>query len=60
MKYKITLKGKTYEVLVEQGEAIIEDEYDYVPPVAPVAAAPVMNSLLLISTVYLPFRWIAF
>ena len=41
MKYKITLKGKTYEVLVEQGEAIIEDEYDYVPPVAPAAAAPV-------------------
>ena len=41
MKYKITLKGKTYEVLVEQGEAIIEDEYDYVPPVAPVAAVPV-------------------
>ena len=41
MKYKITLKGKTYEVLIEQGEAIIEDEYDYVPPVAPVAAAPV-------------------
>ena len=41
MKYKITLKGKTYEVLVEQGEAIIEDEYDYVPPVAPVAASPV-------------------
>ena len=41
MKYKITLKGKTYEVLVEQGEAIIEDEYDYVPPMAPVAAAPV-------------------
>ncbi|MBO6040712.1 MAG: biotin/lipoyl-binding protein [Oscillospiraceae bacterium] len=40
MKYKITLKGKTYEVLVEQGEAIIEDEYDYVPPAAPVAAAP--------------------
>ena len=47
MKYKITLKGKTYEVLVEEGEAIIEDEYDYVPPVAaapvaaPAAAAPV-------------------
>ena len=40
MKYKVTLKGKTYEVLVEQGEAIIENEYDYVPPVAPVAAAP--------------------
>ena len=41
MKYKITLKGKTYEVVVEQGEAIVEDEYDYVPPVAPAAAAPV-------------------
>ncbi|MBR0355725.1 MAG: biotin/lipoyl-binding protein [Oscillospiraceae bacterium] len=41
MKYKITLKGKTYEVVVEQGEAIIEDEYDYVPPAAPAAAAPV-------------------
>ena len=41
MKYKSTLKGKTYEVVVEQGEAIIEDEYDYVPPVAPAAAAPV-------------------
>ena len=40
MKYKITLKGKTYEVVVEQGEAIIEDEYDYVSPVAPAAAAP--------------------
>ena len=24
MKYKITLKGKTYEVVVEQGEAIVE------------------------------------
>ncbi len=38
MKYKVTLKGKTYEVLVEEGEAVIENEYDYVPPVA---AAPV-------------------
>ena len=50
MKYKITLKGKTYEVLVEQGEAIIEDEYDYVPPVAPVAAAPF--AALLIRSVH--------
>ncbi len=40
MKYKVTLKGKTYEVVVEQGEAVIESEYDYVPPAAPVAAAP--------------------
>lgn len=55
MKYKITLKGKTYEVEVEQGEAMIVDEYAaYAPapaapvavpvpaaaPAAPVAAAP--------------------
>lgn len=42
MKYKITLKGKTYEVEVEHGEAMIVDEYAaYAPapaaPVAPVA-----------------------
>lgn len=41
MKYKITLQGKTYEVLVEEGEAIIEDEYDAVVPAAPAPAAPV-------------------
>ena len=45
MKYKVTLKGKTYEVEVERGEAMIVDEYEaYAPaPVAPVAvaAAPV-------------------
>ena len=40
MKYKVTLKGKVYEVLVEKGEAVIENEYDYVAPVAP--AAPVV------------------
>ena len=39
MKYRITLHGKTYEVEVEQGEAIVADEYDYVAPAAP--AAPV-------------------
>ncbi len=40
MKYKVTLKGKVYEVIVEKGEAILADEYDYVAPVAP-AAVPV-------------------
>lgn len=39
MKYKITLQGKTYEVLVEEGEAIIEDEYDVVVPAASAAPA---------------------
>ena len=43
MKYKVTLKNKVYEVEVEQGEAMLIDEYDAVAPVpaaAPVAAAP--------------------
>ena len=39
MKYKVTLKGKTYEVEVDQGEAMILDEYEAYAP-AP-AAAPV-------------------
>lgn len=39
MKYKITLKGKTYEVEVEHGEAMIVDEY---AAYAPAPAAPVV------------------
>lgn len=38
MKYKVTLKGKTYEVEVEHGEAMILDEYEAVVPAAPAAA----------------------
>ena len=41
MKYKITLKGKTYEVEVEAGEAMLVAEYEAYAPAAPVAAAPV-------------------
>ena len=40
MKYKVTLKGKTYEVEVNQGEAMLLDEYEAYAP-APAAAAPV-------------------
>ena len=40
MKYKITLNGRTYEVEVEHGKAMLLDEYEAVAP-APVAAAPV-------------------
>ena len=41
MKYKITLQGRTYEVEVERGEAMLLDEYDAVAPVpAAPAAAP--------------------
>lgn len=39
MKYKVTLKGKTYEVEVNQGEAMILDEYEAIAPAAPVTAA---------------------
>ena len=40
MKYKVTLNGRTYEVEVEHGKAILLDEYEAIAP-APVAAAPV-------------------
>ncbi len=38
MKYKVTLKGVTYEVEVEKGEAILLDEYEVKAPAAPAAA----------------------
>lgn len=40
MKYQVTLNGRTYEVEVEQGKAILLDEYEAIAP-APVAAAPI-------------------
>ena len=40
MKYKVTLNGRTYEVEVNNGQAVLLDEYDAVAA-APVVAAPV-------------------
>ena len=46
MKYKVTLNGRTYEVEVEAGKAMLLDEYEAIvpsapaAPTAPVAAAP--------------------
>ena len=40
MKYKVTLNGRTYEVEVEAGKAVLLAEYEAVAPAAP-AAAPV-------------------
>ena len=39
MKYKVTLNGRTYEVEVEAGKAMLADEYEaYAPaPAAPAA-----------------------
>lgn len=42
MKYKVTLNGKTYEVEVEEGKAILLDEYEAVAPKQEVVAAPVV------------------
>ena len=42
MKYKVTLNGKTYEVEVEAGQAMLVDEYEAyapAPAAAPAAAA---------------------
>ena len=42
MKYKVTLNGRTYEVEVEAGKAMLLAEYEAVAPSAPAApAAPV-------------------
>ena len=48
MKYKVTLNNRTYEVEVEEGKAMLIDEYEAYAPAAPapvaaasVAAAPI-------------------
>jgi len=38
MKYKITLNNRVYEVEVEEGKAMLLDEYEAIAPKAPVAA----------------------
>lgn len=41
MKYKVTLNGRTYEVEVDAGQAMLTDEYEaYAPAPAAPAAAP--------------------
>ncbi|MDE5582497.1 MAG: biotin/lipoyl-binding protein [Ruminococcus sp.] len=37
MKYKVTLNGKTYEVEVEHGKAVLLDEYEALAPAPAVA-----------------------
>ena len=43
MKYKITLKGRTYEVEVEAGKAMLLSEYEAIVPTA-APAAPVAEA----------------
>ena len=40
MKYLVTLNGKTYEVEVEHGEAMLLSEYDAAAPAGKTPAAP--------------------
>ena len=40
MKYKVTLNGRTYEVEVEQGKAMLTDEYEAYAPAPAAPAAP--------------------
>ena len=40
MKYKVTLNGRTYEVEVEAGKAMLLDEYEAIVPTADPVAAP--------------------
>ena len=40
MKYKVTLNGRTYEVEVEAGKAMLLAEYEAIVPTAAPAAAP--------------------
>ena len=39
MKYKVTLNNRVYEAEVEQGEAMLVDEYELKAPAAPAPAA---------------------
>lgn len=59
MKYKVTLNGRTYEVEVEAGKAMLVDEYEaYAPaPAAPAAPLP-PPPLRLLQRLPLPPRWL--
>lgn len=57
MKYKITLNGKTYEVEVEEGQAMLVDEYEAYKPAAPAAApAPAPAAAPPLPRLPLPLR----
>ena len=53
MKYKVTLNGKTYEVEVDQGEAMILDEYEAYAP-APAAAPAAATAAPAAATAAVP------
>lgn len=52
MKYKVTLGKKVYEVEVEEGKAMLLDEYEAKMPVPPASPAPVQAADLTPQTVH--------
>ena len=52
MKYKVSLGKKVYEVEVEEGQAMLLDEYEAKAPVPPAVAAPVPAADLTPQTVH--------
>ena len=53
MKYKVTLNGRTYEVEVEAGKAMVLADYEAYAPAAPVAGeavtAPMPGTILKVN-----------
>ena len=47
MKYKVTLNNRVYEVEVEEGNAMLVDEYELAAPAAP--AAPVAPAVVAVA-----------
>ena len=55
MKYKVTLNGRTYEVEVEAGKAMLLDEYEaIVPTAAPAAPAAAPAAPVAVEAVTAP------
>ena len=46
MKYKVTLNGRTYEVEVEAGKAMLVDEYEAYAPAPAAPAAPAAGEVV--------------
>jgi biotin carboxyl carrier protein len=51
MKYKVTLNNRVYEVEVEQGEAMLVDEYELVAPAAQAAPSVVPQAATTVSPI---------
>ncbi len=51
MKYKVTLNDRVYEVEVEEGTAMLVDEYEVLAPAAVAPAAPVIMTAVTAAAV---------